>query len=123
MTDPARPTVTPRVTHPAIDDHEAASLRAELTGTEPVVASAGPVERKGRPTARLREAARHAAAPMVARLRKELVAASAGDQADVREQVATLRAELARTRAEHAAELAALHEELAATRAATDPAR
>lgn len=54
-----------------------------------------------------------AAVPVVARLRQELVTASAGDQADVRAQVAELREELARTRAEHAAELAALHEELA----------
>lgn len=60
--------------------------------------------------------ARRAAAPAVARLRSELAGVTAQDQDELRSEVASLRRELSRVRAEHAAEVAALHEEVAARR-------
>ena len=58
--------------------------------------------------------ARRLAAPVVAKAREEIVRAAADDQVTLRAEVAELRDELTRQRAEHAAEIAALHEELAA---------
>ena len=58
--------------------------------------------------------ARRLAAPVVAKARDEIVRAAADDQVTLRAEVAELRDELARQRAEHRAEIAALHEELAA---------
>ena len=118
------------MSHPAIDEHEVERLRREAAGepeattTDAPTATSGGAATAAKPpwsVARVKDAARKAAVPVVARLRQELVTASAGDQADVRAQVAELREELARTRSEHAAELAALHEELAATRAPSAP--
>ena len=58
--------------------------------------------------------ARRLAAPVVAKAREEIVRAAADDQVTLRAEVAELRDELRRQRAEHAAEIAALHEELSA---------
>lgn len=58
--------------------------------------------------------ARRLAAPVVNKARQEIVRAAADDQNSLRAEVAELREELARQRAEHQAELAAVHEELAA---------
>lgn len=64
------------------------------------------------PTPTLKARAKRLAAPVVARAREEVVKATAGDLVALRAEVAELRADLVRQRAEHQAELAALHEEL-----------
>lgn len=117
------------MTHPAIDEAAVHRLRATLAGTptEIVEAVDGPgppaapsASGQGASLAKVKAnvlaLASRVAAPGVARLRQELANVAAGDQSDVRAELASLREELARTRAEHNAELAALHEEVAASR-------
>lgn len=61
----------------------------------------------------LKARARRLAAPVVAKAREEMVRAAADDRDAVRAELAELRVELARQRAEHAAAIAALNEEIA----------
>lgn len=95
-----------------ISDEDVARLKAALAPATPPAP-----QRVG---ARVKQAVRRAAVPLVARARRELLVASAGDDGDLRRQIADLRGELARTRADHGAEIAALHEELA-DRSRTEP--
>lgn len=113
------------MTHPAIDQGAVDRLKAKLAtaipATEPTATAVIPppsASSMASVITRAKAAVRQAAAPVVARVRRELADAAAQDQADLHAEVAALREALGRTRAEHAAELAALHEEVAAARRA-----
>jgi hypothetical protein len=113
------------MTHPAITDQAAATLKASLKG-EPapvpaaaLVPAAPPAPQPGDgkwSAATLKARARQAATPIIDKVRHELATAAEQEQAELRAEVAELKDLIVRTRSEHAAELAALHEELAAVR-------
>lgn len=72
------------------------------------------------PPAGWKAKARAAAAPVVARAREEVVRATASDVVALRGELAEVREELERQRAEHAAAIAALQEELSGLRASRE---
>ena len=111
------------MTHPAIDEHAVAALRdaTDEPGTSIVLRQPEPTPPKPSPLARIKASARKAAVPVIARLRQELDRAGAEDLAGLRAEVASLREELARAKADHAADLAALHEELASQQGRRSP--
>ena len=96
------------MSHPAIDARSVARLRSSramvATGEEP--------EDEPRTTARAKKVARRAAAPLVARLRTSAAGAVNPELQVARREIATLRADLDRTRAELEAEIELLRAEL-----------
>jgi hypothetical protein len=113
------------MTHPAITDEAAATLKASLASESDSKPASPPVPMVSRAAdaadarwsaASLKARARQAATPIIDKVRHELATAAEQEQAELRAEVAELKELVLRTRAEHAAELAALHEELAASR-------
>ena len=97
-----------RVSHPAIDARSVARLRSSRA----MVATGDAPEDEPRPAARAKKAARRAAAPLVARLRTSAAEAVNPELQVARREIATLRADLDRTRAELEAEIELLRAEL-----------
>ena len=98
------------MSHPAIDARSVARLRSSWAM---VATGAGPDdERRAPSTARAKQAARRAAAPLVARLRTSAAEAVNPELQAARREIAALRADLDRTRAELEAEIELLRAEL-----------
>jgi hypothetical protein len=96
------------MSHPAIDARSVARLRSSRA----MVATEEGSEDEPRPAARAKKVARRAAAPLVARLRTSAAEAVNPELQAARREIAILRADLDRTRAELEAEIELLRAEL-----------
>ena len=97
------------MSHPAIDARSVARLRSSRAM---VATGEGTEDEAPRATARANPAARRAAAPLVARLRTSAAEAVNPELQTARREIAALRADLDRTRAELEAEIELLRAEL-----------